>query len=265
MEDAPRQDEQPAETAKSITRRHRRFAVDVLDMKGNAVFAYAVMIQDISVTGVSLRTDQKLEINRQYALRIIDDRRDLSFVGTVIWTTDASDREQKTNEPFRYTAGLQFTDISQENEVRLIEFIGSHLADHYTRIKAHEMSGYRCNIRYRVDPDEAALLSMSENYRVLKLSLGGILIEAEHSFDPGTRLSMEMSMPDAKVLAFIGRVASSVASPDREDRFHIGVAFTEVAGEDRDRLKSLIRKLYIDDAGFTLEDVSAQAVNPPEA
>lgn len=263
MDDARNNPEAEAQQ-KANTRRHRRFAVDVLDIRGNAVFAHAVSIQDISVTGVSLGTDQKLEVGRQYALRIIDDHRDLSFTGTVIWTEEAPSRKQKPGDTFRYTAGLQFTGISQENEVRLIEFIGSHLADRYTRVKAHEMSGYRFNVRYQVDQDEAALLSMAENYRVLKLSLGGILIESEHSFEPGTRLSMEMTLPDAHVLAFIGRVASSAPSPVQAGRFHVGIAFTEMADSDRGRLKLLIRQLYLEDAGFAIAGGTSEAVPPPE-
>jgi len=69
----------------SNKRRHRRFSVDVMDIKGNAVFASEVVINDISIAGVSLITDRKLDMGMEYSLKILDNDLDLPIQGTVIW------------------------------------------------------------------------------------------------------------------------------------------------------------------------------------
>lgn len=238
----------------SNTRRHRRFSVDVLDIKGKAVFATEVVISDISITGVSLITDRKLAMGEEYSLRIIDKDLDLPIRGTVIWCTEnESAGAQDDHSHLKYAAGLQFTDLKQDYVNDLIKFISSHLLEKHKQVKVHAMSGLRCNIRFQVDSRETAVLNVAETYRVKKLSLGGMLIESSRSLEPDTRIHMGITIPGNMHLSFTGRVASCIVSPDNASCFEIGIEFLEMPETDKITLKEFIRCLYLEDAGFTAE------------
>ncbi len=237
----------------SNKRRHRRFSVDVMDIKGNAVFASEVVINDISITGVSLITDRKLEMGLEYSLRILDKDLDLPIQGTVIWCLEnVSAGEQDEHSHLKYAAGLQFIDLQQKTIVSLIKFIESHLLEKHKQVKVHEMSGLRCNIRFHVDTKETAVLNVAETYRVKKVSLGGLLIESSHSFESDTRIHMGITIPENSHLSFTGRVASCIVSPDNSSLFEVGIEFIEMPEPDRLTLKEFIRHLYLEDAGFSV-------------
>lgn len=241
-------------------RRHRRFSVDVMDIKGNAVFASEVIINDISITGVSLVTDRKLDMGREYSLRILDNDLDLPVRGTVIWCMEnESAGVADAYSHLKYAAGLQFADLPQEIVASLIKFISSHLIEKHRQVKVHEMSGLRCNIRFHVDAKEMAVLDVAETYRVKKLSLGGLLIESSHSFESDTRIHMGITLPGSMHLSFTGRVASCIVSPDTVSSFEVGVEFMEMSEPDRITLKEFIRRLYLEDAGFSVEGMIPEA------
>ncbi len=240
----------------SNTRRHRRFNVDVLDIKGKAVFATEVVINDISITGVSLITDRKLDMGMEYSLRILDKDLDLPIQGTVIWCMEnEAAGAQDEHSHLKYAAGLQFGDLQQESVSDLIKFIESHLLEKHKQVKVHEMSGLRCNIRFHVDSRETAVLNVAETYRVKKLGGGGLLIESSHSLEPDTRIHMGITISENKHLSFIGRVASCIVSADNAASFEIGIEFIEMPEPDRAMLKEFIRRLYLDDAGFSVEGI----------
>ncbi|MBI5847247.1 MAG: PilZ domain-containing protein [Nitrospirae bacterium] len=237
-------------------RRHRRFSVDFMDIKGNAVFVSEVVINDISITGVSLITDRKLEMGVEYSLRILDNGLDLLIRGTVIWCTEnESAGTQGEHSHLKFAAGLRFDDLQQETVVSLITFIEAHLLDKHTHIKVHEMSGCRCNIRFHVDAKETAVLNVAETYRVKKLSLGGLLIESSHGLETDTRIYMGITLPEDMQLSFTGRVASCIVSPDTASCFEVGIEILDMPEPDRQKLKEFIRRLYLDDAGFSVDDI----------
>jgi PilZ domain len=242
-------------------RRHRRFSVDVKEIKGNAVFASEVVINDISLAGVSLIIDRKLEMGMEYSLRILDNDLDLPICGTVIWCKEnAAAGGQNEDAHLKYAAGLQFADRQQEAIAGcLIKFIESHLLDKQKQVKVHETSGLRCNIRFPLDARETAVLNIAEIYRVKKLSLGGLLIESSHSLESETRIHMGITMPGDMHLSFTGRVASCIVSPEDSARFDVGIEFIEMPEPNRLTLKEFIRRLYLEDAGFSVNGIIPDA------
>ncbi len=241
----------------SNKRRHRRFSVDVMDIKGNAVFASEVMISDISITGVSLITDRKLDMGSEYSLRVLDNDLDLSLRGTVVWFMENEAAEaQDEYKHLKYAAGLRFGNLDQKTIAGLIRFIEAHLLEKHRQVKVHDVSGMRCNIRFHIDAKETAMLHVAETYRVKKLSLGGLLVESSQSFEPDTRIHMSITIPGNMHLSFIGRVASCIVSPDNSSRFEVGIEFLEMPEADKVALKEFIRRLYLDDAGFSVDGIS---------
>lgn len=238
-------------------RRHRRFAVDVMDIRSNAVYASEVVIIDISITGVSLLTDRKLERGMEYSLRILNNDLDLPIRGTVIWCMENATAEKRNEDAhLKYAAGLQFADLKQETISRLVRFI---LIQTHRQVKVHEKSGLRCRMRVPLDGREMAVLNIAETYRVKKLSLGGLLIESKHSLESGTRIHMGITMQGNTHLSFTGRVTSCMVSHDDASHFEVGIEFIEMPEPDRGTLKEFIRRLYLEDAGFSINGMLPDA------
>jgi len=232
-------------------RRHRRYAVDVMEIVGRAVFAIEAVIQDISITGVCLTTDRKLEVGTEYSLRVLGADLDMAIQGKVIWCSE-NDLSACTPEEahLKYAAGLQITTLQQEAVLSLISFIGSHLVEKHTQVKVHEMSGCRCNVRFHLDHKEMATLNIDETYRVKQLSLGGMHFESNHTFELETRLHMRITIPANVPIDFVGRVISCIPSSLSPAQFGIGIEFKDMAEQDKIKLKEFIRRLYLEDAGF---------------
>ncbi len=241
----------------SNKRRHRRFSMDVMDIRGSAVFAAEVVINDISVTGMSLIIDRKLEVGREYSLGILEDSQDQPIRGIVVWCRDNEEagKQGEGSHSAGYAAGIRFIDLGQGTIIRLINFIESHLIEGHKHIKTAGMKDLRCKIRFPVNAREGTVLNVAETYRIKEVSLGGLLIEGSHYLEPDTRLHMGITMPGDMNLSFTGRVVSCTVSPDNAVRFDIGIEFLEMAEPDRIRLKGFIRRLYLEDAGFPVGEM----------
>ena len=160
----------------SKERRHRRFPVDVMQISSTAVFSCEIIIQDISIAGVSLLIDRPLEEGTEYTIRIMNEDREISLQGSVVWFREHDACSSQEDAHLRYAAGLKFSDLAQDAVKDLTRFIERHLIGRHTQVKVHGISGCRCNIRFPVDRKESAVLNVAETYRVRKLSLGGMLL-----------------------------------------------------------------------------------------
>jgi hypothetical protein len=234
-------------------RHHRRFSVDYMKVEGRAVFTSETVIRNLSVSGVSLVTESRLEAGRNYLLHIIDNDTDITMQGIVRWCSD----NDTTGFPpesahLKYAAGLQFAGLSPEEMSGLARFIEKHFIERHTQVRVHGLSGVRCNIRFHLDQSEKAMLDIAETYRVRKLSLGGMLIESGRAFEPDTRVRMELTIPGDIRLDFVGRVSSCIPSSQTADRVEVGIEFLHMPRSDRAHLKEFIRRLYLEDAGFTI-------------
>ena len=232
-------------------RHHRRFSVDFMKVEGRAVFSRETIIRNVSVSGVSLVTDARLDAGREYLLHFSDRDADITLRGRVKWCAD-NDTSGLPPESahLKYAAGLQFADLDPGEMSRVARFIERHFIERHTQVRVHAMSGVRCNIRFHLDHRQTALLDIAETYRVTKLSLGGMLIDSSRALEPDTRLRMELALPGNVRIEFVGRVASCIPSSQVAGHVDVGIEFLSMPGEGMAHLKDLIRRLYLEDAGF---------------
>ena len=67
-------------------RRYKRFTVDLMGIRGTVLFANEVEIIDLSLGGISIKTDRRLGISNVYSLKISDKGRVLPMKGRVVWS-----------------------------------------------------------------------------------------------------------------------------------------------------------------------------------
>lgn len=214
-----------------------------MEINGMMMFANEVEILDISIGGISVRADRRMNMGNEYSLKIRDKASVIPLKGTVVWSLLSGTKKSPDGDAFPlYTAGMRFSGLSSERVAELTRFIAEHRPE-ICDDDMHCLSGLRFNIRYNINAKETAVLNYPESYRVKKISLGGMLIESIHELEIEKRLPMELALPGDAVITFGGRVASCFLSGPEEPLYDIGIEFVDMPDSDRERLAEFISAL----------------------
>jgi PilZ domain len=216
-------------------RRQPRFTVE--GVHGKLTFASEVEILNMSLSGVALRLDRRLNIGSEYALKLEVEDTTVSVQGTIVWAAlDEVRKRPGGDEDAVYSAGMRFTDIVTPRLAHLLEFI-----DRNKLIPDKRLGG----VRFSINASGKALLDVPQPYVVKVISLRGMLIEADHSLEKESRCPMEITLENGEPLVFDGRVAfrEQVAEGEGPVLWHLGIEFVEMSIEDRIRLDAFIQSL----------------------
>jgi Tfp pilus assembly protein PilZ len=217
-------------------RSHKRFRLGASEINGKMVFATEVKILDISIGGVSVKADRRLNMGNEYVLKLEDRDRFISVKGVVVWSSLSGTREAAGGEVAPvYTAGMRFSDISAETVNELLAFV-----EHHDKGQAHLVSGRRLNVRFRIRTPKKVLLQYPEQYRVKTISLSGMLIETAHSLDVESRVPMELSLQDDAPITFMGRIASCQLAAKEAGVYAIGIEFLDLRKKDKEVLSAFV-------------------------
>ena len=214
-------------------RQYPRYVVE--GVEGTLMFTTHVDILNISINGVALKANRRLEIGREYILRLEYKDRTVSVNGVVVWSvlSELTDGPHAEKVPV-YKAGMRFTDIISDKMARLLEFIESH------KLSQDE----RLNIRFTIKTPDKAILDGPHNYGVKNMSISGMRIETDMRVDVGARYPMEISLEDNRTIKVLGRVVSCLEVNDRAPKHYaIGIEFIEMSDEDRKKLKEFVDAL----------------------
>ena len=214
-------------------RRHPRFTVE--DVRGHLVLASKVEILNLSLGGVALRADRRLNIGASYTLKLEMGDRFIAMQGHVVWSVLSGMARVKGEDVPQYSAGLKFEGVLTDKLQGLIEFI-----DDNRIVEEHRLAG----LRFEVDAPGSAVLDSMESYRVRLISLSGMLMEADRPFEVEKVYAMHFQPPSGERVAFAGRIATCAETePGSPRRYRIGVAFVDMAGADRRRLEAFVTSL----------------------
>ena len=214
-------------------RQYPRYVVE--GVEGTLMFTTHVDVLNISINGVALKANRRLEIGREYILRLEYKDRTVSVNGVVVWSvlSELTDGPHAEKVPV-YKAGMRFTDIISDKMARLLEFIESH------KLSQDE----RLNIRFTIKAPDKAILDGPHNYGVKNMSISGMRIETDMRVDVGARYPMEISLEDNRTIKVLGRVVSCLEVNDRAPKHYaIGIEFIEMSDEDRKKLKEFVDAL----------------------
>jgi c-di-GMP-binding flagellar brake protein YcgR len=230
-------------------RSYPRFTVDIMDIHGKMLFANDVTILDISMGGVLLKADRRLNIGRDYTMRLESKGKFLNVQGTVVRSMLSESRKDEQGEivPI-YTAGMHFINLSNEKMSEVKHFIREHMMDEKDMERFDEnmfqMSGLRLYVRFNVEEPERAVLHIQDSYTVKRISLSGMLIESENCLEIEDNVPMEMTLPDNNVVMFLGRVVRcQLKSKEDGELYRVGIEFIEMSERDNKLLSDFIISL----------------------
>jgi hypothetical protein len=222
-------------------RRYKRFSVDILGINGKMMFANEVEIHDISVGGISIRVDRRLNMGSVYTLNVGDGNKTISLKGSIVWSMMSGTKKGTRGEVIPiYTAGIKFVTMSTDKMRELTNFLDVHA--NFLREEVDKAGGMRCSMRFLVPSTlKKAVLDVAENYAVVKLSLGGMLISSESPLEIEERIPMEILLSGDTQIKFVGRIASCLKTGEEgHSRYDIGIEFVEMSEGDRMKLQEFV-------------------------
>jgi hypothetical protein len=127
-------------------RRHKRFRSDLMELYGKMILAQKVEIIDISLSGAALKTDRKLNIGREYPLRLVWKGKTLDVWGVVVRSELIESEEGDSGKNVsKYESGVMFKDASSNT---IADFINSIEWDKKEAISV--MVDKRPNVRFDI-------------------------------------------------------------------------------------------------------------------
>jgi c-di-GMP-binding flagellar brake protein YcgR len=218
-------------------RQQKRFIIEDMDIQCRMLFATEVKLTNISLNGASLILNKKLNIGNRYILHIQSKDREIKLKGSVVWEKIAKLKrnERGENVPI-YEVGLRFDDVLADKGVKLIDFIESNVI---TKNLKARLRGLRVNI---IQPEKTTIFGYGKNFTVLRLGLGGMLIETKQRMDIDLKYSMEINFPEGEQsIKLLGRIASCLEIPETSPkRYDVGIEFIEISEKDSSKLKEFI-------------------------
>ncbi len=217
-------------------RRYKRFTLNIQEINGKMLFATQVKVIDISIGGISIKANRRLNIGSEYSLKL-EGMKTISLRGSVVWSSLGESRGKSDGEVVPiYSAGLKFTNMSPEKTAELLSFIDSNKKE-----EVQVIGGTRLNVRFHINDPEKAILNFPSSYKVKKIGLGGMLIECVRDLEIESRIPMELSVRADNPIEFVGRVAScQLTGGGVQRQFDIGIEFTDLTEKERAVLASFI-------------------------
>jgi hypothetical protein len=224
-------------------RRFKRFKVDLINIDGKMVFAGDVKIIDISLGGISLKADRRLDIGSEYTLTVSSKGNVFSIKCIVVWAfVKESKEDSRGNIVPIYTAGMQFKEASSKKIEEIVTFIEDHKRD--VLVDLHSLSGQRLNVRVQIEAPEYAVVNFHENFKIRKISLGGMLIESTYELAIEHKLPMKIIFRGDKPIQFLGRVTSCLQVKKMgKEHYDIGIEFLDMSEHSKEILKEFIQSL----------------------
>jgi len=212
-------------------RHYKRFRVDLIEINGKMSLADKVEILDISLGGVSLKADRRLNIGKEYLIKLKEKEKTLEVKGTVV-RSELSGIEQRADGQgvSIFTVGMMFKETFAE---KLADFLKP--MEHLKPMKEEpSVDDRRLNIRFHIKTPQEKVLSFPLQFKVKAIGLGGMLIQTEHPLEIHSKIPMELSLHTNDTVKFIGRVASCIVVEHQgQTNYDIGVEFTDLTDEDK--------------------------------
>lgn len=218
-------------------RRHERIKVDVVEMHGKMSLAEKVEIIDMSLGGVSLKADRRLNIGKEIMLKLEEKGKTIDLKGVIVRSELSGIEENASGERVSvYTAGMMFNDGQAEKIINFFNFIMQGILKE-TSMKAER----RISVRFQLTAPQEKVLGFPAQFMVKVISPGGMLIQTDQALAPESMVPMSLSLDADKTIDFVGRIAScSLLEETDQTKYEIGVEFKELTDADRVLMKTFI-------------------------
>jgi Tfp pilus assembly protein PilZ len=218
-------------------RRHKRYNLDLIDINGKMGLTDKVEVLDISLGGVALKADRRLNIGKEYMIKLQEKGKTLDVKGIVVRSELSGIEERSHGERASiYTAGMVFKDGFADK-------IADFLRPIEQNKKKNSPAGAdrRFNVRFNITTPGSHILSYPLQFKVRTISLGGMLIQTQESVEINSTIPMELSLNADQAVTFVGKtIVCDMTEIAGQANYNIGVEFTDLTDKDKALLKKYI-------------------------
>jgi len=214
--------------------------LEALAINGQLTFASEISVLDISMGGISLTADRRLNIGGKYMLKLEERQNHVSVVCEVAWARMSGTKRSAEGETVPvYTAGMKFVDVSEKTSAELMSFVECIRNEEVQRANDR-----RTHMRFSIRAPGIAILNFPTDYKVRTISLSGMLIESDQALESESRVPMTLSLQADRTIGFLGRVVSCQKTDETGvAHYHIGIEFLELTEEAKAALATFIGAL----------------------
>ena len=213
-------------------RKSRRRAVK--GIKGSFLLSADARVLNMSVEGMALEARNPLKVGRDYSLKLAGAEQTIPLVGRVVWCSLVRTlRDEEGEVQPVYRAGVHFESALQGTAADLQSFIAQNAIVSLEK---------RLFGRFRLQGEREASVEYEASFRVLELSLSGMLIETDQAPPVDTTHRMEIQFPEFRFVteARIVRSERAESDSDTESRHRLGIEFLELDPEAEKPLAEFI-------------------------
>lgn len=216
-------------------RRFKRFKLDILEINGKMILAQKIEILDISLGGVALKTDRRLNVGKEYLIKLNYKGRSIDVKGVIVRCELSNIEERNGEGVVIYAAGMMFKDPSSD---RIAHFINSIELD--KKSSELQMTDRRHCVRFTITTPFEKILSFPAQFKVKVISQSGMLIQTDQPMEIESTTPMGLTLQEAgKPINFIGRIASCQKKEDRgKSHYEIGVEFKNLTDSGKALLQT---------------------------
>jgi Tfp pilus assembly protein PilZ len=219
-------------------RKHKRFTLDVIDLDSKISLVGKVKIIDISLGGVALKADRKLNIGKECLIMLGYEGRPVNVKGVVVRSELSGIEERAEGERVTiYSMGILFNDASAG---KVKDFLDS-IHNHRKKPVPEQPDWFSRCFQFRITTPDEKVLHLPAQFRVKEISISGVIIQTEHHLKIDNMVLLELSLNEHDAISFMGKV---VSCRKRHDKAHadydIGVQFLELTDRDRTSLMRFI-------------------------
>ena len=218
-------------------RKHKRFRLDLLEINGRMSLSEKVEMIDISLGGVSLKVDRRLNVGKEILLKLGDKTKSIDMKGIIVRSELSGIEESKSGEKVAvYKVGMMFKDTQAGT---IADFLNSHEQNKEERVPV--AVDRRLNVRFCITTPAQKILCFPAQFKMKVIGTGGMLIESDQPLTTESIVPMVLSLNADRSLAFNGRVVScQLTGEKRALPYDIGVEFKDLKDTDRSFIQTFV-------------------------
>jgi len=212
-------------------RSHPRY--EVRGVGGKLRYDMNARVLNLSVDGMALETTSWLHVGKDYHLKVGSGDDYLDLAGRVVWCHLVGSRSRAGDGggPV-YQAGVHFGEALSEQARRILSFV-----------RRAGVVGVASRVfgRFKVRKEESVDVAFEHEFELRRLSLSGLLLEADLLPEVGSRFTLELDTSAGRFApTVVVRSLEQSFSPGGEPTTRIGVEFHQLGSDDLTLLEGLI-------------------------
>ena len=214
---------------------HAKF--DFTDIQGTMTLAIKVEIINIHHGGVALKADGKLDVGREYTIKLGDEGQSIDVNGIVVRCNMVGTEPTAEGKAiFIYAAGMRFIEGSED---KITAFLNS--VEHHVNEKPAQAVERRRAVRYQIAAPPEKVIHVRASFKVKDITLSNMLIQSDQSIEQGSMVPLELSLNENDRLNFTGKVLSCRTIEERGRSFYeIKVTYPDLADNSQAMIEKLI-------------------------